>query len=150
MKKYYIIAFIAYIISCAMSYAAEEKTYQQAYDICSPAVHQLVQQECHYGVVFEKYYQACMEEGGFSDEMELDPAFYTRYLKYHKRCSATAQHTTEEKCHYGGRYKKHYSRCMQHYGFDDTGEYNPSLTIEPSNEETGEDGEEGTYFEYNF
>lgn len=130
--------------------ARGEKSYQQAYDICSPAVHQLVRRECHYGTIFEKQYQACMGEAGFSEEAELDPAFYTRYMRYHQTCSSRAQHTTEEACHYGNRYKKHYTRCMQHYGYDDTGEYDPSLARESAEQEGGEDSEEGAYFEYNF
>ena len=131
----------------------QEMTYQQAYDACSPAVHHLVRQECRYGSVFEKQYQNCMQEQGFSEDADLDPAFYNRYMENHRYCSTTAQQLTEEACHYGNRYKKHYGRCMQHYGFDDAGDYVPSLkkrNAPKGAESQSESGDDASYFEYNF
>jgi hypothetical protein len=134
---------------------SETKRYQEAYNTCSPVVHQIVRRECHYGVVFERYYQLCMAGQGYSEDTELDPAGYSNYMEYHAQCTSSAQRSTEEACQYGRRYQRHYNQCMLKYGFNDRGDYvgKPKSNVsEDTQEEPGNRGQEGgeEYFEYDF
>lgn len=130
------------------SAADEAKEYQKSYAICSPVVHQIVRQECHYGSLFEKHYQNCMTSQGFGEELELDPSFYNSYLENYRYCNNLAQRLAEKSCNYGQRYQKHYSQCMLKYGFDGKGEYIGAHKPAPGSLDKDAPSEQEEYFEY--
>lgn len=128
---------------------SDRAAYMAVYNICSPAAHNITRQQCHYGVVYEKYYQECMEEYGYQENTELDPANYQHYIKAHHYCGAQAENQTQTQCQYGQNYYKHYMRCMAKYGFDAQGEL-IGKGKEPVPEDNSEEETEGEGFEFNF
>ncbi|MCE3232149.1 MAG: hypothetical protein K0R98_406 [Rickettsiaceae bacterium] len=97
--------------------------YAKAYAKCSPIAEQLSRQQCNYAVVFEKYYNQCMERYGYSDSSSgIGKDFYDGYLKSYRYCSVTADADTKEICRYGMLYNNNYNHCMAGYGFNKSGD----------------------------
>jgi len=98
------------------------QTYDQAYQLCSPAANELTKQQCGFAGSYEHYYTDCMTKYGFHDDDQVTPGYYEKYMQAYNYCSSIADSSAKQNCNYGDRFKVNYDNCMIQYGFDQQGD----------------------------